>query len=80
MIRSLKIRSVQLMTNNPFKISELEKHGIHISARLPHQLPANPHNRSYLVTKTTKMGHYLDLGGDSGAKVRALGDEQGENV
>jgi hypothetical protein len=32
------------------------------------------------VTKTTKMGHYLDLGGDSGAKVRALGDEQGENV
>jgi GTP cyclohydrolase II len=61
MIASLQIRSVRLMTNNPYKITELEKHGVKIAARLPHQLPPNPHNRFYLQTKTDKMGHYLDV-------------------
>ena len=56
MIRSLRIRSIALMTNNPYKITELEKHGVRIASRLPHQLPPNPHNRFYLETKTDQDG------------------------
>ncbi len=70
MIHSLKIRSVQLMTNNPYKIQELEKHGVIISKRLQHELPSNPHNRDYLATKVAKMGHYLEMDSVSLAKER----------
>jgi GTP cyclohydrolase II len=72
MIRSLEIRSVELMTNNPYKITELEKHGVVISRRLQHELPPNPHNRAYLATKIAKMGHKLEL-----SSYRHL-DEQGD--
>lgn len=79
MIRSLRIRSVKLMTNNPFKIQELEKNGVVIAARLPHQLPPNPHNLVYLQTKSLKMGHYLDIDAAAcDARIKPLGDEQGE--
>ncbi len=79
MIQSLRIRSVKLMTNNPFKIRELEKNGVIIDARLPHELPPNPHNRFYLETKLTKMGHYLDIDAAAAeARITPLGDEQGE--
>lgn len=61
MIRSLDIRSVRLMTNNPYKIQELEQHGIKISERLQHELPPNPHNAAYLAAKVAKMGHRLNL-------------------
>ncbi len=81
MIRSLQIRSIALMTNNPYKITELEKHGVRIASRLPHQLPPNPHNRFYLQTKTTKMGHYLDVdAAGAGASIKPLSDEQGEKL
>lgn len=61
MIHSLNIRSVRLMTNNPYKIRELEQHGIKITERLQHELPPNPHNQAYLATKLAKMGHRLRL-------------------
>ena len=81
MIKSLRIRSVRLMTNNPFKISELEKHGIVIAERLPHELPPNPHNRAYLATKIEKMGHYLSIDSGAGrAEVRSFADEQGDEL
>lgn len=81
MIKSLRIRSVRLMTNNPFKISELEKYGIVIAERLAHELPPNPHNQAYLATKIAKMGHYLSIDGGAGrAEVRAASDEQGDKL
>jgi len=61
MIHSLRIRSVQLMTNNPLKVEELARHGVKISRRLHHELPPNPHNRAYLEAKIAKMGHELQL-------------------
>jgi GTP cyclohydrolase II len=81
MIKSLRIRSVKLMTNNPFKISELEKHGIVIAERMPHELPGNPHSHAYLATKVEKMGHYLSIDGVGGhAAIKPLSDEQGEKL
>lgn len=59
MIRSLKIRSVRLITNNPKKIAGLAEHGVKVSDRLPLVTPPNPYNRAYLRTKAEKMGHLL---------------------
>jgi GTP cyclohydrolase II len=61
MIKSLEIRTVQLMTNNPYKIQQLEQYGIKIDKRLQHELPPNVHNTPYLATKLAKMGHHLEL-------------------
>ncbi|MEO7109735.1 MAG: GTP cyclohydrolase II [Polyangiaceae bacterium] len=63
MIASLTVKSVHLLTNNPKKVSELEKHGIKVSRRIPHVIPANEHNRFYLQTKANRSGHYIDLSG-----------------
>ena len=63
MLHSLGIASVQLMTNNPGKVGQLEKHGVKVAARLPHLLPPNAHNRFYLETKAKRSGHYIDFSG-----------------
>jgi GTP cyclohydrolase II len=78
MIKSLRMRSIKLMTNNPYKIQELQKHGIVIADRLQHELPSNAHNRSYLQTKVDKMGHFLEQVAAPAATVTPLRDEQGE--
>jgi GTP cyclohydrolase II len=61
MLQSLGVRSIQLMTNNPDKIRQLEQHGITVSGRLPHVMPANEHNRFYLQTKAVRSGHFIDV-------------------
>jgi GTP cyclohydrolase II len=61
MLMSLDVRSVKLMTNNPNKVQQLEHHGIRVSGRIPHVMPANEHNRFYLETKATRSGHHIEL-------------------
>ena len=63
MLASLGIASIELMTNNPAKISQLEQYGIKVSRRLPHLLPPNRHNRFYLETKARRSGHFIDFTG-----------------
>jgi GTP cyclohydrolase II len=63
MLASLNIGSVQLMTNNPNKVRQLEQHGIRISGRIPLVMPANPYNRFYLQTKAARSGHFIDFDG-----------------
>ena len=63
MLASLTVRSVRLLTNNPKKVSELERHGIRVAGRIPHVIPANEHNRFYLQTKADRSGHYIDFDG-----------------
>ncbi|HEX7625115.1 MAG TPA: GTP cyclohydrolase II [Anaeromyxobacteraceae bacterium] len=60
MLASLNVSSVQLMTNNPDKIRQLEQLGIRVAARIPHVMPPNDHNRFYLETKAARSGHYID--------------------
>lgn len=61
MLMSLNVQSVELMTNNPNKILQLEQHGITVSGRVPHVIPPNAHNRFYLQTKAERSGHRLDF-------------------
>lgn len=60
MLRSLKIRSVRLMSNNPRKIADLKFHGVEVTGRIPIVIPPNPHNARYLETKRLKAGHLLE--------------------
>jgi len=63
MLMSLKIESIQLMTNNPKKIAQLTQYGIQVNGRIPHIMPSNEHNRFYLETKAAKSGHMIDFHG-----------------
>ena len=63
MLMSLKIESIQLMTNNPKKIAQLTQYGIQVNGRIPHIMPPNEHNRFYLETKAAKSGHMIDFRG-----------------
>nr|MDQ2879629.1 GTP cyclohydrolase II [Pseudomonadota bacterium] len=48
---------VRLLTNNPDKVAQLEAAGVAVIERVPHALPANPHNERYLATKRDRTGH-----------------------
>lgn len=63
MLMSLKVESIQLMTNNPKKIAQLTQYGIQVNDRIPHIMPPNDHNKFYLETKAAKSGHLIDLQG-----------------
>ena len=56
----LGIQSIRLLTNNPNKISVMEKSGIRIVERVPLQVGLNRENTGYLQTKATKLGHLID--------------------
>ena len=64
MLRDLGIKSVALMTNNPRKVAGLERGGIVVSRREPHEIEAHEHNRDYLMTKQARLGHLGNNGND----------------
>lgn len=55
----LGIHKLRLMTNNPCKIAGLEGYGLEIVERVPIVIPANCHDKRYLDTKKSKMGHLI---------------------
>ena len=59
MLALLGVSAIRLMTNNPAKVAALEAEGVKVAERVPHQLPANPHNTRYLDTKRDRSGHFL---------------------
>ena len=60
-LRSLDIRKMRLMTNNPVKRVGLKSFGLEMVERVPLEVGANPENVRYLKTKRDKMGHELDM-------------------
>ena len=61
MFQELGIRSVNLITNNPTKITELRRLGIAVSQRTPIEVAPGPENLTYLRTKAVRMDHLLQL-------------------
>jgi 3,4-dihydroxy 2-butanone 4-phosphate synthase/GTP cyclohydrolase II len=55
----LDMKKVNLLTNNPAKITGLDKYGIEVCERVPLVLPPQEHNAFYLTTKRDKMGHII---------------------
>jgi GTP cyclohydrolase II len=61
MLGSLHVESIKILTNNPAKVRDLERHGVQIVERVPVVVPPNESNLAYLETKQKKMGHLLNL-------------------
>ncbi|WP_262692433.1 GTP cyclohydrolase II [Kordiimonas aestuarii] len=59
MLKALGFDAVRLMTNNPDKVTGLERFGITVAERVAHKFPTNPHNENYLATKKARTGHLL---------------------
>src|SRR2546429_7456006 len=63
MLASLNVQSIQLMTNNPNKLRQLEQLGTKVTGRIPHVMPATEYNRFYLETKAARSGHMMEFDG-----------------
>lgn len=59
MLKSLNVKSIRLMTNNPNKVKQLEDYGIKVSKREEHKFAPNKYNEFYLETKKKVSKHYL---------------------
>jgi len=58
-LKSLGVRSLRLLSNNPDKVEQLERSGIRVVERVPCRPRTSRHSKSYLRTKKEKMGHIL---------------------
>jgi len=58
-LRDLGIRKIRLLTNNPRKIYGLDGFGLQITEQVPIQVSPGEHNKDYLDTKRSRMGHHL---------------------
>ncbi|MDR6369806.1 GTP cyclohydrolase II [Chryseobacterium bernardetii] len=56
----LKIKEVNLLTNNPDKVRSIENSGIILNSRIPLEIESNEMNESYLVKKKNYFGHLLE--------------------
>ena len=61
MLRSLGVKSVDLITNNPLKIAGLVEEGVPVRRRIPSRTLTNPLNVDYLKTKRDKAGHLIEF-------------------
>ncbi len=57
----LGVKNINLMTNNPKKLSGISGYGLKIIERVPLEIKCNHVNEHYLKTKKEKMGHLLDF-------------------
>jgi 3,4-dihydroxy 2-butanone 4-phosphate synthase/GTP cyclohydrolase II len=64
-LRSIGVRKIRLLTNNPAKRVGLKGYGIEIVDRIPLIISANLNNVGYLNVKRDKMGHLLDTNDDA---------------
>jgi GTP cyclohydrolase II len=57
MLKTLGVKKVRLLSNNPEKVAALEQAGIEVVERVPCEVEPSEHAEEYLRTKKEKMGH-----------------------
>jgi GTP cyclohydrolase II len=68
MLRLLGVRSIELVTNNPLKLSGLTEAGVRVRGRIQLPSPSNPHNVEYLRAKRDRTGHLIETDAETRAK------------
>ena len=58
-LRSLGVKEIRLLTNNPHKIYNLSQYGMKIVSREPIEIEAQKYDKKYLSTKVEKMDHLM---------------------
>jgi GTP cyclohydrolase II len=56
-LKALRVKEVRLLSNNPDKVSALERAGIRVRERVPCEVKPSTHAEEYLKTKKEKLGH-----------------------
>lgn len=59
-LKSLGIKEINLLTNNPDKMKYVEESGIKLNARIPLQIDATEESKDYLQVKKSYFGHLLE--------------------
>ena len=59
MLRSLGVKKMRLMSNNPTKRAGLIGYGLEVVDNVPIEIKSNEHNELYLKTKRDRMGHTI---------------------
>ena len=59
MLHALGVCEVDLLTNNPDKVAQLEASGVRVRQRVPTALHLSHANGRYLATKAERGGHEL---------------------
>ena len=72
-LADMGILSVQLVTNNPFKVRLLTDMGVVIDRTRPSLVEPNAFNSQYLRTKAARMAHSLSLGDEPGGGAGSVG-------
>lgn len=65
-LRDLGVGKIDLLTNNPRKLSSIEEYGLELVDRKPIEIEANEANKKYLLTKVEKLDHLLQIKGERG--------------
>lgn len=60
-LKDLNICKINILTNNPDKVTQLENFGIKIQKTIPLEIKPNSTDIGYLRTKKNKLGHKLKL-------------------
>ena len=58
-LRSLDVKNMRLMSNNPKKRIGLESYGLKVVENVPLEVSPNEFNKFYMETKKKRMGHIL---------------------
>lgn len=61
MLEFLGIKSIQLITNNPEKIIQLQKYHTNVTRRIPADASISNENAGYLYTKARRMNHLFNM-------------------
>jgi len=59
-LADIGVTRMRILTNNPKKLAGLGGFGLEVVGRVPMHSDQNEHNKSYLDTKATKLGHLMD--------------------
>jgi 3,4-dihydroxy 2-butanone 4-phosphate synthase / GTP cyclohydrolase II len=58
-LADLGLTTIRILTNNPKKLTGIDGFGLTVVEQVPIEVEPNDHNRGYLETKRTKLGHTL---------------------
>ena len=59
-LNDLNVKTIDLITNNPLKMGEIQSLGVIVESRIPLIIESNKNNEFYLKTQKEKNGHQLD--------------------
>ena len=61
MLHALDVHEVRLLSNNPEKAAALERLGVSVAERVPTAVHLSPDNLGYLLAKSRRGAHTLDI-------------------